>query len=465
MGLSSRLALVTIAVVLLAEVLVYVPALTMFRRSWLDDRLIGAKMAALVLAAYPVGTPLPEEVEKSLKAGIPGPIVALRGSGTRWLQMRDRMPPTLSRTFDLRQGTWWGCLRGVTISMTRTGDEPSLVIGKGVAGVPAVGHVELIFDEGRLQDAMYTFTRSFLLVSLLVSGITAGIMFMVLHQVLVRPVHRLTNNIAAFSDAPEDSTRVITPSGRTDEIGVAERALARMETSLASELRQKRHLAELGLAVSKINHELRNMLTTAQLLGDRLGETEDPTVKRIAPRLIKTLNRAIAFCGTTLTYGRAGERLPLRNRVSVKAAVLDLADLTRLAPEIDIALDIDVAGDFCVEADPEHLTRILANLLRNAVQALAIGKPAAPRIAVTAWRDHDLAVIRVSDNGPGVPARLRSRIFDAFETSERPDGTGLGLSIADELVQLQGGTLTLEPSSTGASFLISLPDGAERGLR
>ncbi|WP_204334103.1 hypothetical protein, partial [Klebsiella pneumoniae] len=76
--------------------------------------------------------------------------------------------------------------------------------------------------------------------------------------------------------------------------------------------REKRRLAELGLSVSKINHELRNLLATAQLLGDRLGDGGDPNTRRLAPRLVATLDRAVRFCEATLAYGRATERHPQR---------------------------------------------------------------------------------------------------------------------------------------------------------
>jgi signal transduction histidine kinase len=332
------------------------------------------------------------------------------------------------------------------------------VIGPGVANVPSVANVEMVIREDFLRGAMLDFTRDFLLVSLLVSAMTGAVMFLVLHRFLVRPVHRLTTAIGAFSEAPEDASRVIAPSGRTDEIGIAEQALARMQTNLAGELRQKRRLAELGLAVSKINHELRNMLTTAQLLGDRLGEIDDPTVRRVAPRLIRTLDRAIEFCGATLAFGRAVERPPRPRPVHLKALVEEVAELTRLSPDITIQLDIEVPDTFVVVADPEQLARVLSNLLRNAVQAFSTGSTADPRVGIAAWREKERVMIRVKDNGPGIPTQLRARIFGAFESSERPDGTGLGLNIADELIRLHGGTLVLEPGTPGASFLICLPD-------
>ena len=191
-----------------------------------------------------------------------------------------------------------------------------------------VDFVEIVLDQRPLRDAMLEFSRNILLLSLLISGITASLVYFALQWVIVRPVRRLSGNIAAFAGNPEDASRVIRPSDRADEIGVAEQALAQMETALADELRQKRRLAELGLAVSKINHELRNMLTTAQLLTDRLERVSDEAVQRVAPRLVATLGRAIAFCEATLAYGRATERLPQRELVPWRRSSDELADLT-----------------------------------------------------------------------------------------------------------------------------------------
>ena len=457
LGLSGRLILLTIAFVLMAEILVFIPSLAAFRRSWISDRLSAAQMTAVLLSAYPAGSPLPEDVNTRLLASVPPQLVGLRGSGTRWLFTRGSVPSEVSRTADLRNPTWWGSLRGLFMMWFYGPERPMRLIGPGVPGVPGVDHVEIVIEETQLRDALLRFSQYFLAVSLVVSAITAVLMFMALHRVIIRPVQRLTRNIAAFAEAPEDVTRIIAPSGRTDEIGIAERALARMEGRLAGELRQKRRLAELGLAVSKINHELRNMLTTAQLLGDYLGKLDDPAVKRVAPRLIRTLNRAIEFCGATLAYGRVVERAPERRSMRLKPMLLEQSDLVQLAPQLPITFELDMPEDFTIAADPDQLARVLGNLIRNAVQALASGNPEKPCIRILARQQGGVATIRIADNGPGIPERLKPRLFNAFE-AERAGGTGLGLSVADELVRLHGGTLTLEDGTAGASFLITLPD-------
>jgi signal transduction histidine kinase len=457
-GLSSRLLILTILFVMLAEVLIYVPSVANFRRNWLKDRLAAAQIAALVLDAAPEDK-LSEELEAKLLAGVGAKAIAVRGGGTRRILAREDLPHEVDRVWDLRAATWWGLIRNAFTTLFHPAERPIRVIG------PAMGadFVELVIDERPLREAMLEFSRNILLLSLFISGITAGLVYLALHWLIVRPVRRLSGNIAAFAADPEDASRVITPSRREDEIGLAEQALARMEGVLADELRQKRRLADLGLAVSKINHELRNMLTTAQLLGDRLQEVEDPAVQRVVPRLVRTLGRAIDFCEATLAYGRARERLPQRRLVPLAPIVEELGDLTGLAPGAGIAFETRVPEDLEVDADPEQLPRILANLVRNAVQALSQAGTAgdeAPRVTVQASRNGRAVTIYVGDNGPGVPERARKNLFAAFQSSARSGGTGLGLAVTAELVRLHGGTIALEDLPVGACFKIVIPDRA-----
>lgn len=458
-GLSGRLILLTAAFVMLAEILIYLPALASFRRSWLNDRIMGAQIVVLALSARPQGD-LSSEVERRLVAGIKGAqAIGVRGPGTRWLLATAGEPlPRPTRDIDLRNPPWYGPLRGAIRTLLSPGPTVTRLIGPGMLGIPGVEWVEVVLDERPLRRAMLAFTRNFLLVSLIIASITAALLYYALDAAVIRPVRRLSANIAAFASDPEDAERIIAPSGRTDELGVAEEALARMETRLAGELRQKRRLADLGLAVSKINHELRNMLTTAQLLGDRLGELDDPTVQRFAPRLVRTLARAIEFCGATLAYGRASEPTPQRRLVPLAPIVMELTDFTALADGLTIEISTEIESGLLVDADPEQLSRALANLVRNAVEALAqAGRPGG-MLSISAARADTLVRIRIADNGPGVPESVRPRLFGAFQSSGRSGGSGLGLAIAEELVRLHGGGLVLEETTEGASFLITIPD-------
>ena len=459
-GLSGRLILLTMSFVMLAEILIFVPSAVSFRRSWLGDKVMGAQMVALALAATPAGS-RSADVDTKLLAGLKGAqAIGVRGPGTRWiLAVAGDEPPQVTREIDLRRPSWWKAATGFARTLVAIPSPAVRIIADGVPGIVGVEWVELVVDEAPLKDATLAFTRDFALVSLLISALTGALLYLALHLMVVRPVRRLSANIADFAAHPEDATRVIRPSGRADELGRAEEALARMETTLSAELRSKRHLADLGLAVSKINHELRNMLTTAQLLGDRLGEVEDPAVRRIAPRLVRTLARAIDFCGATLAYGRATERPPRREPVPLRQLVEDQRDLAAVADAVPIAIDVrDVPHDLTVDADAEQLSRIMHNLIRNAVEALTLSRTDGARIWVSAEHRGGAVRIRIADNGPGVPARSRDRLFSAFQASERTGGTGLGLPVADELARLHGGSLELEQTEHGASFLIVIPD-------
>ncbi|WP_230532664.1 sensor histidine kinase [Microvirga roseola] len=454
-GLSARLLLLTIVFIMIAEVLIYVPSIANFRMTWLGDRLAAAKIAAMVLDAAPEEN-LSEELELRLLQGVGARAIAIRGGGRRSLLTTGDMPPEVAKTIDLREVDRIDLVVDAFETLFDPADRPIRVVGHGMG----VDFVELVLDQRPLRAAMLDFSRNILFLSLFISALTAGLVYLTLQWVIVRPVQRLTGNIAEFSSNPEDASRVIRPTDRADEIGMAEQALARMETTLADELRQKRRLAQLGLAVSKINHELRNMLTTAQLLTDRLDRVSDEAVQRIAPRLVSTLDRAIAFCETTLAYGRASEPLPQRRLIPLRPLVEDLSNLTDLAPEVGIAFEADVPEDLMVDADPDQLSRALVNLVRNAVQALsqAGSSDGAPRIHVAAAREGRAVVILVEDNGPGIPERVRGNLFTPFQGSARQGGAGLGLPIAAELVQRHGGAIDLDDTATGTRFRITIPD-------
>jgi signal transduction histidine kinase len=232
-----------------------------------------------------------------------------------------------------------------------------------------------------------------------------------------------------------------------------------MQRQLAQLLIQKNRLAQLGMAVSKISHDLRNMLSNAQLISDRLTTIPDPTVQQFAPKLIASLDRAINFCTDSLKFGRAEEAEPRRELMRLKPLVEEVGDGLGLPREGKIAWVLDMEDQLLVDADHEHLFRVLSNLVRNAVQALEQqGDGKDGEIRVKGWRDGRKVFIEVSDNGPGVPAKARANIFRAFQVSTRKGGTGLGLAIAEELVAVHGGRLELLDRDKGATFLIELPD-------
>jgi signal transduction histidine kinase len=314
---------------------------------------------------------------------------------------------------------------------------------------------------------LLVYSGNILLLSLFISLLVASLAALSIHLLVLRPVRRLTSSIISFGAAPEDASRVIRPSGLGHEIGRAEDALADMQRTLARELAEKKNLAALGLAVAKVSHDLRNILSSAQLLSDRLTATSDPVAQRLVPKLVGTLDRAIAFCQSTLTYGRAVERTPDLRPVLLRAAVNEAAEVLLPEGPARITLRNNVGRDIEILADPEQLFRVFLNLIRNSFEALETAGPQPgrdPEVCITATARNDIVVIEISDTGPGIPKNAQKRLFDPFKASARPGGTGLGLPIAADLVRAHGGTIALMPAEPGqgATFRLTFPAAAAR---
>jgi signal transduction histidine kinase len=321
--------------------------------------------------------------------------------------------------------------------------------------------VEIVLDEKPLRNAMLRFSVNILLLSLMTSGITAALVYLALHYMFVRPLRRITANMTAFREQPENPARIIAASGRHDEVGTAERELASLQTDLASLLQQKSHLASLGLAVSKINHDLRNLLTSAQLFSERLAKISDPHVQRFTPALMRALERAIAFCESTLSYGGVQEPPPDRQVVPLEPLVEQVRETLGLDAGAPIRWISAIERNLEIDADPDQLFRVLLNLARNAVQALdgqAAKATGNAQIRVTGRREGAVVVIEIADTGPGLPAKAREHLFEAFQGSGRSGSTGLGLAIAAELVRAHGGDIRLVDGTIGATFRITIPD-------
>jgi signal transduction histidine kinase len=468
-GLSGKLLVLTILFVMIAEVLIYVPSVANFRVTWLKDRLATGYTAALVLDAAPNGV-VSDSLAKQILDSIGARAVAMKMGERRRLLAVGDMPPPVTDTFDMRNVSAFDSIVDAFKMMLDTRDDVMRVVGPAPMGGE---YIELVMDEPMLRKAMLRYSVDILLLSLVISGITAALVYLALHYMFVRPMRRITANMMAFRADPENPDRIIVASARADEIGVAERELATMQTELASMLHQKSRLAALGLAVSKINHDLRNLLSSAQLFSDRLAKLPDPGVQRFAPKLMRALERAIAFCQSTLSYGRVQEPPPERRQILLEPLVEEVHETLGLGPDAPIRWISAVERGLVVEADYDQLFRILLNLARNAVQALesrAAGDPGRDQIRITGRREGAVVVIEVSDTGPGFSEKARAHLFEAFQGSTRTGGAGLGLAIAAELVRAHGGEIHLVDGTIGATLRLTIPDravelSAHRGAR
>jgi signal transduction histidine kinase len=468
-GLSGKLLVLTILFVMIAEVLIYVPLVANFRVHWLRDHLAGAYTAALVLEAAPSGT-VPESLAKQILDSIGARAVAMKmGTSRRLLAIGDA-PPPVTHDFDMREVYTFDSIVDAFMTMLDTKNDVMRVVGPAPMGGD---FIELVMDEPPLRKAMLRYSVNLLLLSLLVIGIAAAFVYLVLHYLFVRPMRRITGNMVAFRADPENADRIIVPSGRADEIGTAEQELATMQAELASMLQQKNRLAALGLAVSKINHDLRNLLGSAQLISDRLSSLPDPGVQRFAPKLMRALERAIAFCQSTLSYGRLQEPPPERRPILLEPLVDEVHETLGLGPDAPVRWISAVERGLVVEADYDQLFRSLLNLARNALQALesrAARDPGRDQIRITGRREGAVVVIEVSDTGPGFSERARAHLFEAFQGSTRTGGAGLGLAIAAELIRAHGGEIRLVEGTIGATLRLTIPDravelSAHRGAR
>jgi signal transduction histidine kinase len=457
-GLSQRLLWLTILFVMLAEIFILVPSIANFRNTWLNDRLAGARTAALALEAINDDM-IPDALAGDLLKSFGAETLALKVRGSRRLLATSEMPPQVDQFIDMRNLSSLTSIRD-TFSLLASKDRNGML---GVIGdAPMAGEfVEITLRKAPLRDALLGFARNILFLSLAISIITAALVYLALEALIVRPVKKLTGGILHFAEAPHDGTRLLPLSGRSDELGQAEVAVRGMEETILHQLKQRENLATLGLAVSKINHDLRNILTSAQILSDRLAEAKDPLVKQFAPRLVATLDRAIALCSATLEYGKADERPPQLARFVVREAMDEVWQLAGLAAPKGTHWQNSVAPGLEMTADRDYLFRIILNLARNALDAMkdwqrpdkadhVLGVDAGPRAGGGWW-------VEVSDTGPGIPEAMRNRLFQPFHGSTKIGGTGLGLSIAHELARGHGGTLSLMASKQGTCFRLELP--------
>jgi len=456
--LSGRFLLLTVAFVMLAEVLILVPSMARYRADFLLMRLKEAQIAALSQLATENSLAPDLEAELLKNAGVYN--VVLRRNEVRQLVLSSPIPAPVTATFDLREAGPLQLISDAMTAMWDPSDQVIRVIGNPVQSGGTL--IEITMQSAPLRDAMLDYGLRILALSALISGVTAVLLFIAVRRLLVVPIRRVVRHMQAYAEAPEDIRRFITPEARVVELRVAEEALQSLQTQLTGALRQKERLAQLGSAVAKISHDLRNILTTAQLFADRIEGSADPLVARSAPKLVNSIARAANLCEATLAFGKAEEASPRLTRLALRPLIEEMAEgeglIERGTAEPGLVSGlIDVPAGLIIRADGEQLHRVLTNLVRNARQAIeSMGKPGT--IEISAGESDMDWWIRVGDSGPGLPLKARDHLFAAFQGGARQGGTGLGLAISAELVKGHGGRLELLKSDAeGTEFLIRLP--------
>jgi signal transduction histidine kinase len=452
-GLSWRILGLVIIGVMIAEILIFLPSIARFRSVYLGQLIESGTLAALALDATPDNM-VTEEVKRNLlnHARVDAVVLVEPNKPKRAL-MNIEPKPTMP-AYNLKEQGALMLIWDALTAMAHNGPRYMRVGGESMRLPHAM--VWIVADELPMRIAMFGYASRILVLSIIIALFTAFLLYLALRWLVIRPLQDLSTDMVAFRRAPEEPGAERPPVNRHDEIGVLDREFQNLQRELRASLRQKSRLAEVGAATNKINHDLRNMLSTARLLSDRLARSDDQRTRSLAPTILKTIDRAARLASDAIEY--------VRDRPTPRLATIDLADLIN---EVGVALqeqgednDPNIVRDWVnavgheqlVRADRDLLYRVFANLGRNAFEA------GATKVTVRARTSGSDLTIDVSDNGPGVPHEIADEIFRPFITGGRAGGAGLGLAIARDLVRAHGGDIAVaETSANGTTFRFTLP--------
>ncbi|NIY74713.1 HAMP domain-containing histidine kinase [Thalassospira sp. HF15] len=477
-SLSARLLVLTVSFVMLAEIFVFAPSVARFRIDWLKAHLDSGYLAALALEATP-DQMIPDDLERELLSNAGIEAVILRREDRKLLLQRDDMPAKVDKDVYLNDFSIPMALMEGLSTLSQTGNRVLRVVG-----MPSMApdfEIEVLVHEDRLTEAMRNFGWRVFGLSLMISFFTAGLVYFALNRLLVRPMRTLTHDMIRFREDPQDKSSLITPGDRDDEIGVARQELAMMQQDLQAMLNQRRRLAALGTAATKISHDLRNALATSMLMTEQLAKSQDDEVRAVVPRLLSSMERAVYISEQTLSFAR--ETPPPRDLatftlIELIEEIRDQILLQKSEPLLDgsmgdtldadnpclARIEIDLPDDVMLEADYDMLFRAFSNLMRNPLEAganlvsITHNIHSEPANGDGSNKSRSFIDVVITDNGPGLPEKAIKNLFVPFAGSGREGGTGLGLAIARELISTHNGELRLTATGPdGAVFTVKLP--------
>ena len=453
-SLSGRLLFFTSLFVLIAQMVIYLPSAARHYLDLLSNRVSSAQVAVTALDELGQNSLYDTlRVELLTSAGIRR--IAVVRNGRREVYLGEIIMPEPDSTVDLRAPDWTDLIGRSLDTIFNTSPRLLRIIANpGASGGEAI---EILVNEMPIREDMLAYSERLLYLSFVIAFITSALVFWALYFLFVRPMKRLSQSMMAFQERPEDAQRTLRPSSRADEIGQVERALSDMQTELRHALRQRERMAALGAAVARIQHDLRNILSTAQLTSDRLASSSDPNVTALAPRLVQSIDRAINLANNTLRYGKADEAPPAPATRQLLPIAEEAMEASLAASRRNMRWINRIPTGMTVYADPEQMLRILVNLGRNAIQALEPVPEATVTLTATPT-ERNRVIIDMIDNGPGIPEKLFPHLFKPFAGQGRPGGNGLGLAIARELARAHGGDVELRSSGPGGTtFRVTMP--------
>jgi signal transduction histidine kinase len=203
-------------------------------------------------------------------------------------------------------------------------------------------------------------------------------------------------------------------------------------------------------------HDLRNILAIIGLHLETLQRLSGTSGAKAADAAYALLTRGTALCNSALDCAARADSNARRRRVDLVQTARQIAELLAAVSPQDFCFDIGQNGADCVLADPDDIFRILFNLMNNAVTVARRKANAIKLVSIRVSTEGTIVTMRVSDDGPGLPACVRTGLFGVQSRGSRSPRHGYGLAIARELAERNGGTLTLVPSARGARFELKL---------
>lgn len=454
--LRGRLLFITVGLILLAIMSFYPLLAAGFRDAWLAERAQAAQIAALAVEAAPDGR-VSDELSRELLDRAQVVAVVIIAEDRRELVLSPSIAingPMIP--VDLEDQSVLGSIGGAFSNLTAP--EGRFLQIRMADATTANEDMEIIVPEAPLTSDLKAYSRNLMLVWIILSVLVGAALYFALYGLFVRPMRELTGAIVRYGQSPEGPETNLRASG-SYEMRKAHQALRDMQGEISTAFRQRKRLADLGEVVAKINHDLRNSLTTAQIVSEGLSESEDPRVRSAAPRLERAIQRAVGLAESTLSYGKAEPPGPQLQDVKIAPLLKDAVE-EALESWPSVKADLSATGSLAARVDPDHFHRIITNLCRNAARAISErgAGNASGVVRISGAREDGAILLEIADDGPGIPERILPTLFQPFGGSGSRDGTGLGLAISRELARGMGGELELAHTGKGGTvFLFRAP--------
>jgi len=457
--ISGKLLLMTIGFVMLAELVIFIPSATTFRQDWLNDRAQQAGLLAQALTGVP-DYEASEILTNQFMHDTDVIMMSAKRDGMNEFMLGHPPEAEGVELVDLREARRFPLFRDAFRAFFGSSQGSLRVLA--TSPVQGQDALELIIPKVKLQRAMRDYAKDIAMLSLVIALITGLLIYLAMLFMIIRPIEKLATGLADFRQDPETRRSNVPPSSRKDEIGQLQREFYDMKQGVRASFKQRERLATLGMAVAKINHDLRNVLASASLISERLEGDQEERIAKMGGRLTRAIDRGIKLTSEVLNFSLSGQ----------DEADLDVVRISLLVGEAAgdtiggfgtgrrrITFTNNIPSEMIVTADKDHTYRIFHNLFRNASQAMAKmpDDDAVRNLTVEAIPSGDHISILVKDTGPGLPEKAKNNLFKAFASASGRGSTGLGLTISQDLAREQGGDIMLESTSKeGTIFAVSL---------